>query len=118
MAKIGLNNFRYSKLTESETGTATYAGAKKPARAVSCKVSVSTSSASLYADDALAESDSSFNSGTVTIGIDEEDNATVTHTRATNRPNYNMEAGKEADFSEYAKQKNKNNNNNNDNKEK
>ena len=77
MAKIGLNNFRYSKLTESETGTATYAGAKKPARAVSCKVSVSTSSASLYADDVLAESDTSFNNGTVTIGIDEEDNATM-----------------------------------------
>ena len=77
MAKIGLNNFRYSKLTESETGTATYDGAKKPAKAVSCKVSISTSSASLYADDALAESDSSFNSGTVTIGIDEEDNATM-----------------------------------------
>ena len=77
MAKIGLNNFRYSKLTESETGTAAYAGAKKPARAVSCKVSVSTSSASLYADDVLAESDTSFNNGTVTIGIDEEDNATM-----------------------------------------
>lgn len=77
MAKIGLNNFRYSKLTESETGTATYAGAKKPAGAVSCKVSVSTSSASLYADDVLAESDTSFNNGTVTIGIDEEDNATM-----------------------------------------
>ena len=77
MAKIGLNNFRYSKLTESETGTATYDGAKKPARAVSCKVSVSTSSASLYADDVLAESDTSFNNGTVTIGIDEEDNATM-----------------------------------------
>lgn len=77
MAKIGLNNFRYSKLTESETGTATYDGAKKPARAVSCKVSISTSSASLYADDALAESDTSFNNGTVTIGIDEEDNQTM-----------------------------------------
>ena len=77
MAKIGLNNFRYSKLTESETGTATYEGAKKPAKAVSCKVSVSTSSASLYADDTLAESDTSFNNGTVTIGIDEEDNATM-----------------------------------------
>ena len=77
MAKIGLNNFRYSKLTESETGTATYDGAKKPARAVSCKVSVSTSSASLYSDDVLAESDTSFNNGTVTIGIDEEDNATM-----------------------------------------
>lgn len=77
MAKIGLNNFRYSKLSESETGTATYDGAKKPARAVSCKVSVSTSSASLYADDVLAESDTSFNNGTVTIGIDEDDNATM-----------------------------------------
>ena len=77
MAKIGLNNFRYSKLTESETGTATYDGAKKPAKAVSCKVSISTSSASLYADDTLAESDTSFNNGTVTIGIDEDDNQTM-----------------------------------------
>ena len=49
--------------------------------------------------------------------LDEEDNATVTHTRATNRPNYNMEAGKEADFSEYAKQKNKNNKNENNEKQ-
>ncbi|MEK4386071.1 DUF378 domain-containing protein [Solibacillus sp. FSL W7-1464] len=48
--------------------------------------------------------------------LDEEDNATVTHTRATNRPNYNMEAGKEADFSEYAKQKNKSNNSDNNEK--
>ena len=77
MAKIGLNNFRYSKLTESETGAAKYAGPKKPAKAVSCKVSISTSSASLYADDALAESDTSFNNGTVTIGIDEEDSQTM-----------------------------------------
>ena len=77
MARIGLNNFRYSKLTEGSDGAATYDGAKKPARAVSCKVSVSTSSASLYADDVLAESDTSFNNGTVTIGIDEEDNATM-----------------------------------------
>ena len=77
MAKIGLNNFRYSKLTEGPDGAATYAGATKPARAVSCKVSVSTSSASLYADDVLAESDTSFNNGTVTIGIDEEDNTTM-----------------------------------------
>lgn len=77
MAKIGLNNFRYSKLTEGSDGAATYDGAKKPARAISCKVSVSTSSASLYADDVLAESDTSFSGGTVTIGIDEEDNQTM-----------------------------------------
>ena len=77
MAKIGLNNFRYSKLTETSDGTAKYAGAKKPARAVSCKVSITTSSATLYADDVLAESDTSFGNGTVTIGIDEEDNQTM-----------------------------------------
>lgn len=77
MAKIGLNNFRYSKLTETEDGTAKYAGPKKPAKAVSCKVNISTSSATLYADDALAESDTAFQSGTVTIGIDEEDTQTM-----------------------------------------
>lgn len=77
MAKIGLNNFRYSKLTETEDGTAKYAGPKKPAKAISCKVDISTSSAKLYADDALAESDTAFQSGTVTIGIDEEDNQTM-----------------------------------------
>ncbi len=77
MAKIGLNNFRYSKLTETEDGTAKYAGPKKPAKAVSCKVNISTSSAKLYADDVLAESDTAFQSGTVTIGIDEEDTQTM-----------------------------------------
>lgn len=77
MARIGLNNFRYSKLTETDDGTAKYAGAKKPAKAISCKVSISTSSATLYADDVLAENDTSFQSGTVTIGIDEEDNQTM-----------------------------------------
>jgi len=77
MAKIGLNNFRYSILTEDEDGTPTYAGAKKPAKAISCKVDISTSSASLYADDAQAESDTTFQSGTVTIGIDEDDDKTL-----------------------------------------
>lgn len=77
MAKIGLNNFRYSVLTELEDGTAQYAGAKKPAKAISCKVEVSTSSATLYADDSLAESDTAFQSGKVTIGIDEDDTKTM-----------------------------------------
>lgn len=74
MAKIGLNNFRYSKLTETSDGTAQYAGPKTPAKAISCKVDISTNSATLYADDTLAESDTSFQSGTVTIGIDEDNN--------------------------------------------
>ena len=77
MAKIGLNNFRYGILTEDSDGLPTYGGAKKPAKAVSCSVDISNNEAKLYADDAVAESDTSFQSGTVTIGIDDEDQATM-----------------------------------------
>jgi phi13 family phage major tail protein len=77
MAKIGLNNFRYGILTEGEDGTPSYAGAKKPAKAVSCNVEVTNNEAKLFADDALAESDSSFAGGTVTMGIDNEDDQTM-----------------------------------------
>lgn len=77
MAKIGLNNFRYSKLTEAADGTPSYDGAKKPAKAISCSVSITNNEAKLYADDGLAESDTSFNSGSVTIGIDDEDTETM-----------------------------------------
>ena len=73
MARIGLNNFRYAILTEAADGTPSYDGAKKPAKAISCSVDVSNNSAVLYADDAVAESDTSFQSGTVTIGIDDDD---------------------------------------------
>ena len=77
MAKIGLNNFRYGILTEASDGTPSYGGAKTPGKAISCKVSITNNDAKLYADDALAESDTSFNSGTVTMGIDEDDDATM-----------------------------------------
>lgn len=77
MATIGLNNFRYSKLVESPDGKATYDGAHKPGKAVSCKVSVTNNDATLYADDGLAESDYSFNNATVTMGIDEDDLQTM-----------------------------------------
>lgn len=77
MAKIGLNNFRYAILTEAEDGTPSYDGAKKPAKAISCNVDITNNDASLYADDVLSESDTSFQSGTVTMGIDDEDIATM-----------------------------------------
>ncbi len=79
MAKIGLKNFLFGILTEAPDGTPTYGVAQKPGKAVSCSVSVSNNSASLYADDALAESDTTFQSGTVSLGIDDED----TQTQAT-----------------------------------
>lgn len=77
MAKIGLQNFRYGILTEDSDGTASYGTGKKPAKAVSCNVSINNNDVKLYADDGLAESDTSFQSGTVTMGIDDEDDITM-----------------------------------------
>lgn len=77
MAKIGLNNFRYGILTESADGTVTYGAPKKPAKAISCSVEITNNEAELYADDGLAESDTSFNGGDVTIGVDREDQETM-----------------------------------------
>ena len=77
MAKIGLNNFRYAILTEAQDGTPSYGGAKTPAKAISCNVEISNNDAKLYGDDTLIESDTSFNNGTVTIGIDKTDNTTM-----------------------------------------
>lgn len=72
MAKIGVKNFLFGVLTEETDGTATYGVAQKPAKAISCTVSISNNDAKLYADDTLAESDTSFQSGTVSLGIDDE----------------------------------------------
>ena len=76
MAKIGLNNFRYGILTEGVDGTPSYDGAHKPAKAISCQVSITNNDAKLFADDGLAESDTSFSNGTVTAGVDEDDDVT------------------------------------------
>lgn len=70
MAKIGLNNFRYSVLDELSES---YNGAKTLGRAVDCKVAIENYTAELYADDTLAESDYTFKKGTVTLTIDEDD---------------------------------------------
>lgn len=79
MAKIGLTNFRFGKLlTETGTGTQpTYGTVRTPGKAISCSVDISNNDASLYADDAVIETDTSFQSGTVTIGIDDDDIQTM-----------------------------------------
>lgn len=75
MAKIGLTNLIYSLLTEASNGTPSYDGAKTLGKAVSANVSITNNSATLYADDALAESDTSFQTGTITCGVDEDADA-------------------------------------------
>lgn len=72
MARIGLNNLWYAKLSSGGT----YGGAISFGKAISCNVSISNNSATLYADDGLAESDTSFQSGTVTLGVDDEGDTT------------------------------------------
>ena len=76
MAKIGLSNLIWSRLTEGSDGTPAYDGAKTLGKAVSANVSITNNSATLYADNVLAESDTSFQSGTITCGVDEDADAT------------------------------------------
>lgn len=73
MANIGLTNIWYSPLTEGAGGVATYAGAKQLGKAVSCSTSITNNEAKLYGDDTLAESDTSFASGTITLGVTDDD---------------------------------------------
>lgn len=73
MANIGLTNIWYSKLTEASDGTATYAGATQLGKAVSCSTSITNNEAKLYGEDALAESDTSFSNGTITLGVTDDD---------------------------------------------
>lgn len=73
MANIGLTNIWFSKLTEGSDGTAAYEGATNLGKAVSCSVSITNNDAKLYGDDALAESDTSFSNGTMTLGVTDDD---------------------------------------------
>lgn len=73
MANIGLTNIWFSELTEAADGTATYAGAQQLGKAVSCSVDVTNNEAKLYGDDALAESDTSFAGGSITLGVTDDD---------------------------------------------
>lgn len=78
MAKIGLKNFYYSVAEENATtGTLTYSGATKLAKAISATFEPTVSDATLYADDAIAERDAGVTGGTLTLGIDRYDTATA-----------------------------------------
>ena len=73
MAGIGLTNIWWGKLTEAADGTPSYSDGQKMGKAVSASVSITNNSATLYGDDALAESDTSFANGTITLGLTDDD---------------------------------------------
>ncbi len=70
MAKIGLKYPVYAIATETDAAIS-YASGAVLARAISANISIENNDVKLYADDVIAESDNSFASGTVTIGIDD-----------------------------------------------
>lgn len=61
MAKIGLKYPVYKSATKSDV----------IGKAIQADISISVNEAYLYADDGVAESDKSFQSGTITLGIDD-----------------------------------------------
>lgn len=71
MATIGLDKLFYSKITEDADGNETYATPVSLAKAMSAELSVELAEATLYADDGAAEIVKEFQSGTLTLGIDD-----------------------------------------------
>lgn len=71
MAKIGLNNLKFGVLSESGD-TVVYGAMQSLGKAVSANVSITSNSAVLYADDAIAESDNTFSNGTITLTVDDD----------------------------------------------
>lgn len=75
MARIGLSGLRYAELTNETTPT--YDAPAVIGKAVGAKLAYELNSAELYADNSLAESDYTFNKGTLTLTIADDDDATL-----------------------------------------
>ncbi len=70
MATIGLDKLYYSKITEDASGNETYANPVSLAKAMTVELSVELAEATLYADDGAAEVVKEFQSGTLSLGVD------------------------------------------------
>lgn len=71
MATIGLDKLFYAKITEDANGHETYAKPAQLAKAMTAELSVELAEATLYADDGAAEIIKEFQSGTLSLGIDD-----------------------------------------------
>ena len=71
MATIGLDKLYYAKITEGDNGDETYGTPTQLAKAMTAELSVELAEATLYADDGAAEVVKEFQSGTLTLGIDD-----------------------------------------------
>ena len=71
MATIGLDKLYYATITESAAGDETYGTPIPLAKAISAELSVELAEATLYADDGAAEVIKEFQSGTLSLGVDD-----------------------------------------------
>lgn len=71
MATIGLDKLYYAKILEDSDGNETYDTPVPLAKAMSAELSVELAEATLYADDGASEVVKEFQSGTLTLGIDD-----------------------------------------------
>lgn len=71
MATIGFDRLFYANITEDENGIETYGTPRILAKAMTAELSVELIEAILYADDGASEIVKEFNSGTLSLGIDD-----------------------------------------------
>ena len=71
MATIGLDKLYYATITEDEKGEEPYGSPVQLAKAMSADLSVELAEATLYADDGAAEIVKEFQSGTLSLGVDD-----------------------------------------------
>ena len=71
MATIGLDKLYYAKITEDASGNETYGAPQPLAKAMTAELSVELAEATLYADDGAAAVVKEFQSGTLTLGVDD-----------------------------------------------
>jgi len=71
MATIGLDKLYYATITEDEKGEETYGSPVQLAKAMSADLSVELAEATLYADDGAAEIVKEFQSGALSLGVDD-----------------------------------------------
>jgi len=79
MARIGLEGLKYALITaEGDATTApTYGTPSVIGKAVDAKLNPELNSAELYADNSLAESDTTFNKGTLDLTVADDDDTVV-----------------------------------------
>lgn len=71
MATIGMDKLYYAKITEDSNGEETYSPPVQLAKAINADLSIELAEATLYADDATAYVIKDFQSGTLSLGIDD-----------------------------------------------